>query len=212
MIDVAQIETSNLTAGNTLHHQERTLSQRGGAKRWPRQNRISRARADIEHSHRDLRFLRCPPALRFCAAQFFVLHAEQEHSDLSLTDGVRHRPFTGGPGCLTVWPADNRTNRERSATCSCGQVLRFRKSSMEGSPKRSIHNLHAKRGLARFQVLGRDADRDLIRSVARRLAERGRSQTVAHDREPNCLRATANERRNSGGVAPLTPCRSRSRS
>jgi hypothetical protein len=28
-------------------------------------------------------------------------------------------------------------------------------------------------GLARFQVLGRDADRDLIRSVARRLAERG---------------------------------------
>jgi len=28
-----------------------------------------------------------------------------------------------------------------------------------------------KRGLARFEVLGRDADRDLIRSIARRLAE-----------------------------------------
>jgi hypothetical protein len=29
------------------------------------------------------------------------------------------------------------------------------------------------RGLARFEVLGRDADRDLIRSLARRLAEDG---------------------------------------
>ncbi len=29
----------------------------------------------------------------------------------------------------------------------------------------------AERGLARFEVLGRDADRDLIRSLARRLAE-----------------------------------------
>jgi hypothetical protein len=28
-----------------------------------------------------------------------------------------------------------------------------------------------KRGLSRFEVLGRDADRDLIRSLARRLAE-----------------------------------------
>lgn len=28
-----------------------------------------------------------------------------------------------------------------------------------------------KRGLARFEVLGRDADRDLIRSIARKLAE-----------------------------------------
>jgi hypothetical protein len=31
----------------------------------------------------------------------------------------------------------------------------------------------SKRGLARFEVLGRDADRDLIRSLARRLAEDG---------------------------------------
>jgi hypothetical protein len=29
------------------------------------------------------------------------------------------------------------------------------------------------RGLARFEVLGRDADRDLIRMLARRLAENG---------------------------------------
>ena len=31
----------------------------------------------------------------------------------------------------------------------------------------------AKRGLARFEVLGRDADRELIRSLAKRLAEDG---------------------------------------
>ena len=31
----------------------------------------------------------------------------------------------------------------------------------------------AERGLARFEVLGRDADRELIRSLARRLAEDG---------------------------------------
>jgi hypothetical protein len=44
------------------------------------------------------------------------------------------------------------------------------------SQKRAIKNyrnrLH-KRGLARFEVLGLDADRDLIRSLARRLAEGG---------------------------------------
>jgi hypothetical protein len=40
--------------------------------------------------------------------------------------------------------------------------------------KRAIQNYRARlgeRGLARFEVLGRDADRDLIRSLARRLAE-----------------------------------------
>ena len=31
----------------------------------------------------------------------------------------------------------------------------------------------AERGMARFEVLGRDADRELIRSMARRLAEDG---------------------------------------
>ena len=44
------------------------------------------------------------------------------------------------------------------------------------SQKRAIRNyrnrLH-KRGMARFEVLGLDADRDLIRSFARRLAEGG---------------------------------------
>jgi hypothetical protein len=42
--------------------------------------------------------------------------------------------------------------------------------------KRALRNYRSrltKRGIARFEVLGRDADRDLIRSVARRLAEDG---------------------------------------
>jgi hypothetical protein len=44
------------------------------------------------------------------------------------------------------------------------------------SQKRAIQNYRARlseRGLARFEVLGRDTDRDLIRSLARRLAEDG---------------------------------------
>jgi hypothetical protein len=45
---------------------------------------------------------------------------------------------------------------------------------MINSQKRAIKNYRSRlseRGLARFEVLGRDADRDLIRSLARRLAE-----------------------------------------
>jgi hypothetical protein len=47
---------------------------------------------------------------------------------------------------------------------------------MGSSQKRAIQNYRTRlseRGLARFEVLGRDADRDLIRSLARRLAEGG---------------------------------------
>jgi hypothetical protein len=42
--------------------------------------------------------------------------------------------------------------------------------------KHAIQNYRSRlgeRGLARFEVLGRHADRDLIRSLARRLAEEG---------------------------------------
>jgi hypothetical protein len=42
------------------------------------------------------------------------------------------------------------------------------------SQRRAIENYRSRlgeRGLARFEVLGRDADRDLIRSLARKLAE-----------------------------------------
>jgi hypothetical protein len=47
---------------------------------------------------------------------------------------------------------------------------------MGSSQKRAIQNYRTRlgeRGLARFEVLGREADRDLIRSLARRLAEEG---------------------------------------
>ena len=47
---------------------------------------------------------------------------------------------------------------------------------MSSSQKRALRNYRsrlAERGLARFEVLGLDADRDLIRSLARRLAEEG---------------------------------------
>lgn len=51
---------------------------------------------------------------------------------------------------------------------------------MGSSQKRAIQNYRSRlneRGLARFEVLGRDADRDLIRSLARRLAEDGPDAT-----------------------------------
>ncbi len=47
---------------------------------------------------------------------------------------------------------------------------------MGSSQKRAIQNYRTRlteRGLSRFEVLGRDADRDLIRALARRLAEDG---------------------------------------
>jgi len=51
-----------------------------------------------------------------------------------------------------------------------------RRLLMSTSQKRAIRNYRTRlgeRGLARFEVLGREADRDLIRSLARRLAEAG---------------------------------------
>lgn len=47
---------------------------------------------------------------------------------------------------------------------------------MSSSQKRAMQSYRSrlsKRGLARFEVLGLDSDRDLIRSLARRLAEEG---------------------------------------
>ncbi len=71
---------------------------------------------------------------------------------------------------------------------------------MGSSQKRAIQSYRARlgeRGLSRFEVLGRDADRDLIRSLARRLAEDGP--------EASRLRAVvsqtiAGERRSRGGI------------
>jgi hypothetical protein len=59
---------------------------------------------------------------------------------------------------------------------------------VSNSQKRAIKNYRSRlseRGLARFEVLGLDADRDLIRSLARRLAEEGP--------EAKSLRATVSQ-------------------
>jgi hypothetical protein len=55
------------------------------------------------------------------------------------------------------------------------------------SQKRALRNYRnrlTKRGMARFEVLGLDADRELIRSLARRLA--------ANDRDATRIRAAVN--------------------
>ncbi len=51
---------------------------------------------------------------------------------------------------------------------------------MGSSQKRATQNYRSRlseRGLARFEVLGLEADRDLIRSLARHLAEKGAEAT-----------------------------------
>jgi hypothetical protein len=68
---------------------------------------------------------------------------------------------------------------------------------MGTSQKRAIQNYRTRlgeRGLTRFEVLGREADRDLIRSVARRLAEDG----------PEALRLRAVVSQSIAGDPPKT--------
>lgn len=63
------------------------------------------------------------------------------------------------------------------------------------SQKRAIKNYRDRlieRGMARFEVLGLDADRDLIRSLARRLAED----------DPNAARIRATVSRTMAGEPP----------
>jgi hypothetical protein len=74
---------------------------------------------------------------------------------------------------------------------------------MGNSQKRAIQNYRSRlseRGLARFEVLGREGDRDLIRSLARRLAEDG----------SDAARMTGNEKHfvDIAFVNPLRPMRS----
>ena len=68
------------------------------------------------------------------------------------------------------------------------------------SQKRALRNYRSrliKRGMARFEVLGLDADRDLIRALARRLAEDGPG--VVRLRAIVC-RAIAREPPRTGGI------------
>ncbi len=63
-------------------------------------------------------------------------------------------------------------------------------------PKLSF--LLSERGLARFEVLGLDADRDLIRSLARRLAEDGPEKQPAF--EPSSAGLFSGEPPKTGGI------------
>src|SRR3954466_14867193 len=68
------------------------------------------------------------------------------------------------------------------------------------SQKRAIKNYRnrlGERGMARFEVLGLDADRDLIRSLARRLAEDG---PEAAQLRAQVSRSLAGEPPRKGGI------------
>jgi hypothetical protein len=84
-------------------------------------------------------------------------HSPTRTSDLSGDSGVSGRlPYTILPGIL--------------------QGIIPEEIMSDTAQKRALRNYRSrltKRGIARFEVLGLDADRDLIRSVARRLAEEG---------------------------------------
>ncbi len=71
---------------------------------------------------------------------------------------------------------------------------------MGSSQKRAIVNYRSRlsaRGLARFEVLGLDADRDLIRSLARRLAEAG---PAASDLRAAVSRGVSGDPPRKGGI------------
>ena len=71
---------------------------------------------------------------------------------------------------------------------------------MGSSQKRAIRNYRSRlgeRGLARFEVLGRDADRDLIRSLARRLSE---DTLEASELRATVSRSLADDPPNRGGI------------
>jgi hypothetical protein len=68
------------------------------------------------------------------------------------------------------------------------------------SQKRAIQNYRSRlgeRGLARFEVLGRDTDRDLIRSLARRLSEETPEATALR---VTMNKSIASEPRSVGGI------------
>jgi hypothetical protein len=71
---------------------------------------------------------------------------------------------------------------------------------MGAAQNRAIRNYRrrlSKRGLARFEVLGREGDRELIRSLARRLAE---DDPEASRLRVSVSKSLAGEPRRKGGI------------
>ena len=74
---------------------------------------------------------------------------------------------------------------------------KYLETLMGNSQKRAIQNYRSRlseRGLARFEVLGLESDRDLIRSLARRLADDG----------PDAVRIRATVNQTISGEPPKT--------
>lgn len=87
-----------------------------------------------------------------------------------LNDIERHPTVDRG-----IWPQLARRGAGLVGRAIPGYITgNGKEAKMSSSQTRAIQNYRARlseRGLARFEVLGRDADRELIRLLARRLAE-----------------------------------------
>lgn len=91
-------------------------------------------------------------------------------------------------------------------TPSCRPPLRWlyywkdQEAPISKAQRRAIQNYRSRlgeRGLARFEVLGRDADRDLIRSIARKLAE---DTPEASELRTSVSKSVAGEPPRKGGI------------
>jgi len=92
--------------------------------------------------------------------------------DVRVTRRTVRLPATAGGASIVV----SGTSAALVQNGQSGYITGNLETNMGSSQKRAIRNYRSrlsKRGLARFEVLGRDGDRDLIRSLARRLAEDG---------------------------------------
>jgi hypothetical protein len=87
-------------------------------------------------------------------------------------------PFSPSPSRGRLWSTTTQVGvpwAEVETSNITGYITgNNRRPAVGSSQKRAIQNYRhrlSERGLARFEVLGRDTDRELIRSLARRLAE-----------------------------------------
>jgi hypothetical protein len=102
--------------------------------------------------------------------------------------------------------ARGRSTTEFAAGVSCEAddvwlyYWKYPGAEMNTSQKRAIQNYRSRlseRGLARFEVLGLDGDRDLIRSLARRLAEGGTEAAQIRATVAQCM---SGEPPRTGGI------------
>jgi len=99
--------------------------------------------------------------LRFVLAQVYLSEPRTRRSSisLSLNKAFQEQKLAAG---------------RNSGYISGYNSLAWESAMGDAAQKRALRNYRSrlvKRGMARFEVLGLDADRDLIRSLARRLAE-----------------------------------------